>query len=169
MIAFVSLIVSLGLHKSIFTEITAILGILAISLFVLFFVGLYRGMILQAEEPQVLNDAKINIEKKEFYDPSSYISWFSSFEFNIWMSWIIISILAIWVLSYLFLFGLYFLILFLMVLYLVFYLAYGLVFSHSQGTKGDIVKSFGYSVAYTILYTGLFFILLQVIKIFQHS
>lgn len=168
-IVFVSFIVFLGLHKSVLMEITEILMILAISLFLFLFIGLYRGMVLQAEDPHVLNDIKTNIEKHEIPDFSGTINTASYIEFGTLLSWIVLAIFAVCLLGYLLFFGLYFLVLLLMILYLVFYLAYGMVFRHSQNTKGDVLTSLLYSMGYTILYTGLFFTLIQVIKFFQHS
>lgn len=167
-IIFITVLIFFGLHKSIFTEITDVLIILAVLLFVFFFAALYMGMILNPDEPHVLNNVKENMEKGGLLNLSGII-WATSFFDSSAIISFIGAVIAILCLLYYFLaFGLYFLIVFLMMLYLVFYLAYGLVLRHSHDTKGDIVQSLIHSVMYTILYVGVFFILIQVIKVFLH-
>ncbi len=128
-IVFVSVLIFFGLHKSIFTEIIGILLILAALLFLFFFVALYMGMILDPDEPHVINNVKENMEKGGLLDLSGIIWATSFFDSSAIISFIGAVIAILCILYYLLAFGLYFLIVFLMLLYLVFYLHTGWYFA----------------------------------------
>ena len=162
-IILVSFIVFLGLHKSILTEFIYVLVILAISLFLFLVIGLYKGIKILKNHPSELN----KLDNVPF--PTSYVSAIAKAYFlNDGIFLIIIPIL-IWLSVYFVLITVYSIAFLVIVFYWLFYWAYRVAFRHSKETKGNMAKSFLYSLAYTILYSGLFFVLIQVIKYFSHA
>lgn len=185
----VAVIVLAGLHRSLLTEFMIVLGILALSLFLFLFWGLYRGVRLDKKHPvykKEKRDGDVSIDipngnggSDKSADcgggdaggaapdatPGIDIGFdLGEFTFILLAG---IAVIAAIVFIVMFLPDIIFVIF--LGFYWLFYMAYRLVFRYSRRTKGDISKSLLYSIGYTIIYTGWFFILIQVIKYFRHS
>ncbi len=191
----VIVIVLAGLHRSLLTEFTIVLGILALSLFLFLFWGLYRGVRLDKKHPvykKEKRDGDVSIDMPNGSGgsdksgdcggsdtgaapdvgggaapdaaPGIDIGFdLGEFTFILLAG---IAVIAAIVFIVMFLPDIIFVIL--LGFYWLFYMAYRLVFRYSRRTKGDISKSLLYSIGYTIIYTGWFFILIQAIKYFRH-
>lgn len=186
----VSVIVLAGLHRSLLTEFMIVLGILALSLFLFLFWGLYRGVRLDKKHPvykKQNGDVSVDVPNSSG-NSSNYLSnsgdcgggdtggaapdaapgidiGFDLGEFT-FILLAGIAVIAAIVFFVIFLPDIIFVIF--LGFYWPFYMAYRLVFRYSRRTKGDISKSLLYSIGYTIIYTGWFFILIQAIKYFRH-
>lgn len=157
-IILVSFIVFFGLHKSVLTEFTYVLAILAVSLFLFLFIGLYKGLVINKE-----NTPKDELDKLRLPDfRFNFLEWFSVGEF-----FLIVLILTL--ILGLVITGFYIIALLVLAFYWLFYWAYRVVFRHSKQAKGNILISLLYSLSYTVLYSGLFFVLIQMIKYFSHA
>ncbi len=164
----VSFIVFFGLHKSILTEFTYVLAILAVSLFLFLFIGLYNGLVIGKE-----NTPKDELDKLRMPNTIDFSKKLDQID---WLAWVLSS--EYYPLPYIILFivmlliglaltGFYIVALLVLAFYWLFYWAYRVVFRHSKASKGDVAKSLLYSLSYTILYSGWFFILIQAIKYFK--
>ena len=193
-VVLVVVIVLAGLHRSLLTEFTIVLGILALSLFLFLFWGLYQGVRLNKEHPVYKKNEKGDISldipngsggsgksgdcggadtgaapdvgggAAPDVAPGIDIG-FDLGEFT-FVVLAGIAVIAAIVFILMFLPDIIFVIL--LGFYWLFYMAYRLVFRYSRRTKGDISKSLLYSAGYTIIYTGWFFIIIQAIKYFGH-
>lgn len=184
----VSVIVLAGLHRSLLTEFMIVLGILALSLFLFLFWGLYRGVRLDKNHPVYKKEKRDGGDSLDIPNssdnsdksgdcgggdaggaaPDAAPGIDIGFDLGEFTFILLAGIAVIAAIVFLIMFLPDIIFVIFLGFYWLFYMAYRLVFRYSRRTKGDISKSLLYSIGYTIIYTGWFFILIQAIKYFTH-
>lgn len=174
LVSVISSFVLIYSKKSIFIDLQIILSIIAFSLFIFFFIALYKGLGLKNSIDYNQTIKKGNEKFKYFFRRfQDFLSFdFGSNDLEVPLLGILFFVIKIIVATCIFIilfisfssaliWGI--IIAFLLLYYLSFQ-AFRTVLLKSDKTKNSILKSLGYSLLFTILYTNWIFFILYIVK-----
>ncbi|MBI4977741.1 MAG: hypothetical protein HZC28_09675 [Spirochaetes bacterium] len=157
-IALASAMVLLISHKSLFIKLQIILAVLSGCLFIFLVLGLYIGILIKKDpihyQPVTIKIESIPDALSSFMEPVVELGeGISGMVISI-VVWIIVSI--VFVLLFLIAANIAVGLIFVTasIMYWIFYRAYRIIFIKHRRCKGNLKKSIGYSMLYTLLYTG---------------
>lgn len=158
-------LLGLGQHRSLFANTLLSISILSVAFFLFLLVGLYNGVKLKDDLGKITDKIKLTPEKMDLsgdWDLPTDIGYDGENPFFGFILWIVVTLcilLFIWIFAPLFWATT---LVFVAMLYWIFFRALRLVFKNSNKCKGDLMSSFFYGIAYTILYCSWIYIVVLV-------